>query len=147
MKIKKLDELELIKRGNIFKHCLFTVMGMLFLLLMTLQADIVLMSQRNALALIIIFISAMFVVEMIIYGIFPLSEKRQRFIYFFMGLAGVFLIAISARELITGEYRFIEDGMLSDAGAGVIMGGLFTLILIAYAIKCAYVKSINEAPQ
>jgi len=144
MKIKKLDELQIIKRGNIFKHCLFTIIGLLLLYLLSLESDIVLMSQRNAIALIILIIVSMFCIEMICYGIYPLSEKRQRFIYLFMGLAGLFIIFISSRDVISNETRFIENDMLSDAGAGIIMGGLFLLILFAYIIKSIHSKMRGE---
>ena len=145
MKIKKLDELQIIKRGNIFKHCLFTIIGLLLLYLVLLESDIVLMSQRNAIALIILIVVSMFCVKMICYGIYPLSEKRQRFIYLFMGLAGLFIIIISSRDVISNETRFIENEMLSDAGAGIIMGGLILLIFFAYIIKSVHSKMRGES--
>ena len=144
MKIKKLDELQIIKRGNIFKHCLFTIIGLLLLYLILLESDIVLMSQRNAITLIILIVISMFCVEMICYGIYPLSEKRQRFIYLFMGLAGLLIIIISSRDVISNETRFIENEMLSDAGAGIIMGGLILLIFFAYIIKSVHNKMRGE---
>jgi hypothetical protein len=81
---------------------------------------------------------------MILYDIYPLSEKRQGFIYLFGGLAGLYVIIISSGNLITGEVRFIENEMLSDAGAGVIMGGLFLMILFVYLIKIIYNKKRGE---
>jgi len=144
MKIKKLDELQYIKRGNIFKHCLLTIIGLLLIYLVLTESDIILMSQRSAIALIILFIVSMFCVEMIYYDIYPLSEKRQWLLYLFAGLAGVFVIVISSRGLISGETRFIENEILSDSGAGIIMGGLCLMILIAYLIKKVYNKTKGD---
>ena len=145
MKIKKLDELQIIKRGNIFKHCLFTIIGLLLLYLILLESDIVLMSQRNAITLIILIVVSMFCIEMICCDIYPLSEKRQRFIYLFMGLTGLLIISISSRDVISHETRFIENEMLSDTGAGIIMGGLFLSILFVYIIKSVHNKMRGES--
>jgi hypothetical protein len=144
MKLKNLDELQLIKRGNVFKHCLFTVIGLLMLYVMALELDIVFMSQRNALVLIILFVVSLFCIEMICCDIYPLSEKRQKFLYFFEGIFGTVIVTVSIYEIVSGEAGFIENEMLTDAGAGVIMGGLFILILLAYIGKSVYNKKIGE---
>ena len=135
MKIKKLDELELIKRGNIFKHCLFTVIGLLFVHIAMMELNIILMSQRNAVVLIIIFIVSLFCIEMICYGIFPLSEKRQKFVYIIAGLCGVAAVIFTVIELLYGEEGFIVNEMLSDTGTVGVMGCLLFAILLAYVIK------------
>jgi hypothetical protein len=144
MKLKNLDELQLIKRGNVFKHCLFTVIGLLLFYVLTLELDIVFMSQRNALILIILSVVALFCIEMICYDIYPLSEKRQKFLYFFEGIFGAVVVTVSIYEMVSGEAGFIENEMLTDEGAGVIMGGLFILILLAYIGKSVYNKKIGE---
>jgi len=138
MKTKKLDELQYIKRGNIFKHCLFTIIGLLLLYIALVEFDIILMSQRNALLLIIIFIVSLFCIEMICYGIYPLSEKRQMFIYMIAGLCGLTVTIIALCEMVFGKESFIENEMLSDFGAGVILGCLLFAIFFAYAIKSKY---------
>ena len=135
MKIKKLDELQYIKRGNIFKHCLFAIIGLLLLYIALIEFDIVFISQRNALLLIIIFIVSLFCIEMICYGIYPLSERRQKFIYILSGLLGLAIVIISICEMIFGKESFIENEILSDTGAGVIMGCLLFSIFLAYVIK------------
>lgn len=140
MKIKKLDELEYIKRGNIFKHCLFTIIGLLLVYIVLLESDIIFISQRNVLIFIIMFIVSLFCIEMICYDIHPLSEKRQKFLYIFAGLFGVAIIIISTYELITNEASFIENNIISDTGTGIIIGCLFSLILLTYIIKSNYNK-------
>ena len=135
MKIKNLDELQYIKRGRIFKHCLFTIIGLLLVYIALLQVDIVLTDHQTALLLIIIFVVSLFCIEMIFYDIYPLSESRQKYLYFVMGLLGLVIIILAAYELITGETDFIENGILSNVGAGIITGSLFLLILLAYLVK------------
>ena len=143
MKIKKLDELQYIKRGNVFKHCLFTIVGLLLLYITLSEFDIVLMSQRNALQLIIIFIVSLFCIEMIYYDIYPLSEKRQKFIYIIAGLFGITCMVITTYEMVFGEERFTENDLLSDSGAVAIMGGLLFVIFLAYVIKSIYNKRVG----
>ena len=145
MKIKKLDELQYIKRGNIFKHCLFTIVGLLMIYTAMLEFDIIIASHRNALILIIIFIVSLFCIEMIYYEIYPLSEKRQKFLYLFAGLLGLTIIIAMSYELISGETRFMESQMLSDAGAGIIMGVMFLMIPAAYLIRRVHNKSKGES--
>jgi uncharacterized membrane protein HdeD (DUF308 family) len=138
MKIKKLDELQYIKRGNIFKHCLFTVIGLLLLHILATELGIVFTSQRNALLLIVFFIISLFCVEMIYHGIYPLSEKRQKFLYIVMGLCGIVIIAASVYDMVSGNAGFAENGLLSDSGAGVFIGGLSLAIFVAYIIKSVF---------
>lgn len=140
MKIKKFDELQYIKRGNIFKHCLFTIIGLLLLYMAMTEFGIVLMSQRNALLLIIVIIVSLFCIEMICYDIYPLSEKRQKFIYIIAGLLGSVIIIISIYEMAFGEESFVENAVLSDIGAGAILGCLLFAIFFAYAIKSIFNK-------
>ena len=140
MKIKKLDELQYIKRGNIFKHCLFTIIGLLLIYLTLLEFNIVFMNQHSALILIIVFIVSLFSIEMVCYEIYPLSEKRQKFLYIFEGLFGLAVIIMTGYELIFREASFIENQMLSDIGTFFIAGCFVLMIFFAYIIKKIYNK-------
>ena len=140
MKIKKLDELQYLQRGNIFKHCLFTIVALLLCYIAMLDFDIILLAHRNALLLIVIFIISLFCIEMIYHGIYPLSEKRQKFLYILFGLCGLAATVICALEMLSGEGHFIENAMLSDAGTGVIMGCLLFTIFVAYILKTIHTK-------
>lgn len=138
MKLKKLDELQYIKRGNIFKHCFFTIIGLLMLHILATELGIVFTSQQNTLLLMVFFILSLFCIEMIYHGIYPLSEKRQKFLYMVMGICGITIIAASVYDIVTGDAGFAENGLLSDSGAGVFIGCFSLAIFIAYVIKRAY---------
>jgi uncharacterized membrane protein YuzA (DUF378 family) len=144
MKMKKLDELQYIKRGNIFKHCLFTIIGLLLIYVVSLESGVVITSQRNALIMIILFVVSLFCIEMICYDIYPLSEKRQRILYIIIGLFGLGCIIISIKEMIEKEAGFIENQMISDNGAGILIGCFLFSILLAYLIKAIYNKKNEE---
>jgi len=145
MKIKKLDELQYIKRGNVFGHCLITLIGLLVVNIIMIELGIVFMNQRNMLIFIIIFTVSQFCIEMICYDIFPLSEKRQRFVYIFAGLIGIVFIFISVHSIISGEAGFTENEILSDAGAGIFTGCLMLSIFLSYTIKYLYKKRTGDS--
>ena len=98
MKIKKLDELQYIKRGNVFKHCLFTTICLLLINIALLEFDIAIASQRSTLVLIVLFVVSLLCIEMIYFEIYPLSEKRQKFLYIFAGLYGLAAIIASVYD-------------------------------------------------
>jgi hypothetical protein len=77
---------------------------------------------------------------MICYGIYPLSEKRQMFLYLISGLGGLTVTIIALCEMVFGEKSFIENKMLSDTGTSVMFGCLLFAIFLAYAIKKIYNK-------
>lgn len=145
--MKKLDELQYIKRGNVFKHCLFTIVIMLLAYVSILELDIIIISQRNALMLIVLFIVSLFCIEMICYEIYPLSEKRQKFIYCFAGLFGIGAIIAGIYEMVMEDAAFIESKMLTDAGTIILIGCLFIMVLIAYLLKKLYVKTKGDSSQ
>jgi len=144
MKIKKLDELQLIKRGNVFKNCLFVLIGLLFLNIVMLESGMVFIDQRSAMVLMILSIVVLLSVQMIYYEIYPLSEKRQRAVYAVAGLFGLAAVVFSAVIMATGEAAFVENAMLSEIGSIMIMGGLFLTIPIAYFIRRVYNKRASE---
>lgn len=143
-RFKKLDELELIKRGNIFKHCLFTVIGLLLINVTLLELDIIFMSQRNIMLCIIMFIVSLFCSEMILNDIYPIGEKRQRFIYVFFGLYGITLAVLSFYEAVILKYPLIEDGILSDTITYAIASIFSMSVGITYICRMLYNKKHKE---
>jgi len=144
MKFKKLDELELIKRGNIFKHSYFVTIGLLLLYYITLTLGFVFISQQNAILLIIFFIVSLFCIEMIYHDIYPLTEKRQKIIYYLLGLYGIAVLAAGVYDLVFGEANFVENRIISNSGTGIILGCISLSILIAYIFRSVYNKKKNE---
>jgi len=142
--MKKLDELQIIKRGNIFKHCFFTVLVLLMLYAAMLQLGVVLVQHQTGLILVALFSVSQFIIEMNLCDIYPLSEKRQRFLYYFIGLMGLFTVIVSAYGLVEGETGFIEDDLLSSSGAEIIMGCMFLVVFLVYIAKRIYNRQKEE---
>ena len=142
--MKKLDKLQLIKRGNIFKHCLLTVIVLLLLYALLLQFEISLLQHQIALILIIIFTISQFCVEMILCDIYPLTEKRQRFLYYLLGVVGLFIIVVASYDLVAGRADIIGDKMLTNTGAVLIMGCFFLVVFLTYTVKRIYNKKRED---
>ena len=137
MKFKKLDELQKIKRGNVFMHCYFATIFLIIANYLMLAFDFAAVSQQNALLLMLLLIVSLFCIEMICYEIYPITEKRQRILYIVIGLYGIFLLALGFIDILSDEASFIEDHMISNAGVGIILGCLMFSILFAYILKSA----------
>lgn len=78
---KNLAELQLLKRGNIFKNCFFTVLLLLFVNLSLLKLDIKILNSESAMLLFMQIPITLFCIEMILYDIYPVGENRMRLLY------------------------------------------------------------------
>lgn len=144
MKIKNLDELQLLKRGNVFQHGLFAMGGLLLLNAFLTDFNILFFSPRSTMLFIVLFTVTLISIEMICYDIYPLSEMRQKFLIYSLGILGVAEIIICIFDMVTEQADFIINGQISDTGFGIINGCMFISILIAYIIKSLYNKSQKD---
>lgn len=140
MIIKRLDELELIKRGRVFKHCFFILIILLTINMYLIKLDIEIMSQDNMMLCIIFFIISLFCVMMISYDIYPIGEKRLRVMYLLCGLMGILFALLGIYDIAALDKSFIEDGLISSSGVSII------LCLPALSIPAAYLvkKILNK---
>ena len=139
-----LDELQLVKRGNIFKHGLFVMGGLLLLKTLLENYNIFILNEKWGNLVIILFTIALCSIEMICYDIYPLSEKRQKFMIYFVGLFGFVSIVISIFDMVNENIAFILEKQLSDSAIGIIFGCIFISIFIAYIIKTIYNERHEE---
>ena len=137
-KIEHLDELQLLKRGNVFKHGLFSLAGLLLVNALLYSCGIEWASGKWAELTIILFTVALCCIEFICHGIYPLTEKRQKFLYYFAGLFGTVAIAGGVYELISEKAGIIVDGHITDSVLVIAYGIMFVAILVAYIIKTRY---------
>lgn len=75
--IKHLDELQLLKRGNVFKHGLFFLVGLLLVNNLLFSYGIEWASGKWAELTIILFVVVVCSIEFIYYDIYPLTEKSK----------------------------------------------------------------------
>lgn len=134
-KTEHLDEFQLLKRGNVFKHGLFSLGGLLLVNALLYSCGIEWASGKWAELTIILFTVALCCIEFIYYGIYPLTEKRQKFLYYFAGLFGTVAIVSGIYELVSEKARIIVDGHIADSVLMIAYGIMFAAILVAYIIK------------
>jgi hypothetical protein len=142
--MKKLDELQLLKRGNVFKHGLFTLGGLILLNTFLENNNIFVLNDKWTTPVIVLFTVAVCGIEMIYYDIYPLVERRQRLLIYFVGLFGIISIIIAVFEMLNGQISFINNRQVSDEGIGILFGIIFISITAAYIIKSYYNNRVKE---
>ena len=137
-KLDHLDELQLIKRGNVFKHGLFTLAGLLLANALLYACGIEWATGKWAELTMILFTVVLCCIEFICYDIYPLTEKRQKFLYYFSGLVGIASISACVYDLLTEKTGFIVDDKVTESALGIVYGLMFMALFVTYIMKSKY---------
>ena len=137
-KIKKLDELQLLKRGNIFKHGMFCLIGLLLLNTLLYSQGIEWASGKWAELTIILFTIVLCSIESILYDIYPLTENKQKHLIYFLGLFGFVALIACIYDLIVGKSGIVVDGKITETALGIIYGLMFISVFVVYKLKKQY---------
>ena len=137
-KIKKLDELQLLKRGNIFKHGMFYLIGLLLLNTLLYSQGIEWASGKWAELTIILFTIVLCSIEFILYDIYPLTENMQKHLIYFLGLFGFVALIACIYDLIVGKSGIVVDGKITETTLGIIYGLMFISVFVVYKLKKQY---------
>ena len=137
-KIKKLDELQLLKRGNIFKHGMFCLIGLLLLNTLLYSQGIEWASGKWAELTIILFTIVLCSIEFILYDIYPLTENKQKHLIYFLGLFGFVALIDCIYDLIVGKSGIAVDGKITETALGIIYGLMFISVFVVYKLKKQY---------
>ena len=137
-KIKKLDELQLLKRGNIFKHGMFCLIGLLLLNTALYSQGIEWASGKWAELTIILFTIVLCSIEFIFYDIYPLTENKQKHLIHFLGLFGFAAFIACIYDLAIGKTGIIVDGKITETALGIIYGLMFISVFVVYKLKKQY---------
>ncbi len=132
---KHLDELQLVKRGNVYKRCLFVLVSLLLLNTILYSFGIEWAEGRWPELTIIIFVIVLCHIEFIYYEIYPLSENMQKFLAYFSGIIGIAAIIACVYEAITEKPGIIADGKIVISVLGGVYGLMLTSIFVAYMLK------------
>ena len=137
-KIKKLDELQLLKRGNIFKHGMICLIGLLLLNTLLYSQGIEWASGKWAELTIILFTIVLCSIEFILYDIYPLTENKQKHLIYFLGLFGFVALIDCIYDLIVGKSGIVVDGKITETALGIIYGLMFISVFVVYKLKKQY---------
>jgi hypothetical protein len=137
-KLGHLDELQLLKRGNVFKHGLFSLVGLLLLNALLYSCGIEWASGKWAELSIIMITVAICSIEFICHDIYPLTEKRQKGLIAFCGLFGAAAIIACLYDVVFENVPIVPNGKISESALGIIYGVMFASIFLAYKFKKKY---------
>ena len=137
-KIKKLDELQLLKIGNIFKHGMVCLIGLLLLNTLLYSQGIEWASGKWAELTIILFTIVLCSIEFILYDIYPLTENKQKHLIYFLGLFGFVALIACIYDLIVGKSGIVVDGKITETALGIIYGLMFISVFVVYKLKKQY---------
>ena len=143
-KIEHLDELQLLKRGNIFKHGLFSLVGLLLVNTLLYSCGIEWAAGKWAELTITLFVIVLCSIEFICYDIYPLTEKRQKYLIYFSGLFGLASIIACVYDLLTEKTGMIVEGKIANDALGIIYGLMFSAVFLAYKIKTRHNLRTNN---
>ena len=131
---KKLDEYELIIRGDICKRTLCLMGTCLLFYTCLYDMDIIFLQNLHANILIIIISATFFNISMIYKNIYPLNEQRQRVVIFASGLSGLIAVFLSITFFTSNNERVMMEGYVNENLVIMIAGGLLMAIPIFYLI-------------
>ncbi|MCL1918305.1 MAG: hypothetical protein FWG14_08320 [Peptococcaceae bacterium] len=138
IKTRNLDELQLLKRGNVFKHGLSILVGLLLVNALLYSCGIDWASGKWAELTIILFTVVFCNIEFICYDIYPLTERRQRFLFYFFGLFGTVSIAVCVYDLINEQTGIIVDEKIVSSALGIVYGVMFLAVFFTYICRAQY---------
>ncbi|MGX8833301.1 hypothetical protein ACWG0P_03730 [Amedibacillus sp. YH-ame6] len=137
-KSEHLDELQLLKRGNVFKHGLFSLIGLLLINALLYSCGIQWAEGKWSELTIILFVVVLCIIEFVCYDIYPLTERKQKRFIYFSGLFGLLAIIACMYDFIFEYAKIIVNGKISESALGVIYGAMFLSTFIAYKLKTKY---------
>jgi hypothetical protein len=131
---KNLDELQLLRRGNIFKHGLFTLIGLLLLNALLYSAGIEWASGKWPELTIILFTVVLCYIEFICNDMYPLTKEKQKYAIYFIGLFGIAVVIACIYDLLTNKMGIIVDGKIASEALGIIYGFMFLSSRVIYSL-------------
>lgn len=135
IKTKNLDELQLLKRGNIFKHGLFILVSLLLLNTLLYSYGIEWTTGKWGELTIILITIVICAIEFIYHDIYPLTENKQKYLIYISGLYGLTAIVICIYDMISKKTGIIVDGKVTSNTLGIIYGVLFIAVFVTYKFK------------
>lgn len=143
-KYKKLDERQLLIRGNIFKHGFFIMTILIFCnsMLYTFYSFEWTTGKWSELTIVLL-TTTVCCVEFIYHDIYPITEKRQKHMIYFMGIFGVVSIGLCLYEMSADNIPAIADGKLTANLLGILYGFMFLTVFITYICKLIHNKKVE----
>ncbi len=134
---KKLDERQLLQRGNVFQHCML----LLFILLMLdafFKEEGFIWAEGMWENILILWIAlTLCFCEFIVLEITPMGKAMGVF-YVFLGIGGAFIAILCASRIAMGKALFIDGYTLTQEGSEILEGCLMVFIFLIFLGKKVY---------
>ncbi|WP_461204926.1 hypothetical protein [Clostridium sp. DL1XJH146] len=131
----KLDERQLWIRGEVYKHALM-VMGGLLILDAILKDFGMIWADSMSSSMIILMVSIMVgSVEMICRDVYMVPGNRQKYLIALMGICSSIVVVQAVIELAIGKYKFVVEGQLTNDASKAIMVACVFIIFIVFLVK------------
>jgi len=138
------DERQLWVRGDIFKHTVI-VMGGLLLLNSFLMDYGVSWADGMYPSMIILLISIMTLsVEMICRNVYPSVNNNQKIPIYLIGILSTVSLAWTVIESNSLEIKLVVSGQLSEYGSRLIMNSCMFIIFAVFIVKTVYEKRFEK---
>lgn len=140
----KLDERQLLLRGNALKHVFILVIILLLVDAFLKDLEIVLVKGIWANILIIVISSCVCLNEMIINDSMNIEEKSERILVLLIGIGGLILFVWGIVDFVINPSKIILEGSLSKQGIEMLMAIAWSSILITYLLKKKKLKQLDK---
>ncbi len=139
-KDKNLDERELQIRGGVALHTMLFGFALLLLVTMLDLLGLFYIEQPFGYLLVLLLMVAMLCMEMIYHEVYPIGEKRQRFLYYVLGAYGIIVLPICIMAYKNGEVFFVEKTVTQN---GVLAG----MAVVYIAVCLFYIMRSRKSKQ
>lgn len=140
----KLDERQLLLRGNALKHGFILIVILLLIDAFLKDLGIVLIEGMWGNILIIVISSCVCLNEMVINDSMNIEEKSERMLVLLLGIGGLILFVWGIIDLVIRPSKIILKGSLSKQGAEMFMAIAWSSVLITYLFKRKKLKQLDE---
>lgn len=141
----KLDERQLLLRGNIYYQGLGIISSLLIVNFYIKTFFNLNWVYGDWDYLLILFIGITFIcIRLTFCDIYPLTSIRYKIFFFFTGIYGIGILLFIAYLLFSNQTSFIIDNQISSIGGMVLFCTMYTAIFIGYLIKLFYDKYKND---
>jgi hypothetical protein len=139
-----LDERQLWLRGEVLKHCLFLIGGLLLLKMFLKAFELSLVDEEWVDIFIIAITMTLGCIEKSLRGVFNFDDIRMTAVIVILGIAGAISFVLNIIHFTGGE-GLVSGGQLTQAGVFWVMSLSFIAITAVYFFtRARYLKRLSD---
>ena len=131
----KLDERQLLIRGDIFKHGFFLMGGLLLLYAYLSELGLIKIQGIWSNFLIMMISFAAVIIEKIIRDADDRTDKRMAVLVSLMGILGAAGLIMSIMDITSGGKSFLENRELTQSGTFMLLSIIEIIVFCTFVVK------------